>query len=310
MTSLGNHGGYSGAKLWRIRTNQGEYCLRQWPVRPTQAKHLEWVHQVLNQIAGQGFPARILPLPYLSTTGSTLVYARECPYELSNWLPGSADYRENPNPGRIESAATTLARFHIAAKTLGKQQIPGDKLRGMIQRQKLICELNQGLAQKIESLLENLPFSELGRQVLTFYRSLEPVISLRLKQISTYNFDQQVCIRDIWHDHLFFEGNDVSGIVDFGAMDFDHFGTDISRLFGSLFQNETESWSAGFDAYRAINELSDLELELIEVYDRSNTMLAGMNWLKWILTENRKFDSYLPIIKRMELLVQRMRDWV
>ena len=92
-------------------------------------------------------------------------------------------------------------------------------------------------------------------------------------------------------------------------MNFDHLGTDIARLFGSLFLNSSSDWEYGLAAYQSICELSDLELELIEVYDRSTTMLAGMNWLKWILIENRKFDSFMPIRKRIELLVRRMREW-
>ena len=31
LTSLGNHGGFSGARLWRLDTAGGSYCLKAWP---------------------------------------------------------------------------------------------------------------------------------------------------------------------------------------------------------------------------------------------------------------------------------------
>src|SRR3954468_11298880 len=29
--SLGNRGGFSGARLWRVRTERGDLCLKAWP---------------------------------------------------------------------------------------------------------------------------------------------------------------------------------------------------------------------------------------------------------------------------------------
>ncbi len=44
----------------------------------------------------------------------------------------------------------------------------------------------------------------------------------------------QPCIGDIWHDHILFLGDGVSGLVDFGGMRADTVAGDIARLLGSL----------------------------------------------------------------------------
>lgn len=31
LESLGNRGGLSGANLWRVRGEHGEFCLKRWP---------------------------------------------------------------------------------------------------------------------------------------------------------------------------------------------------------------------------------------------------------------------------------------
>ena len=39
---LGNHGGFSGARIWRTQTNRGDCCLKAWPPAGiTSARHRE-----------------------------------------------------------------------------------------------------------------------------------------------------------------------------------------------------------------------------------------------------------------------------
>ncbi len=62
----------------------------------------------------------------------------------------------------------------------------------------------------------------------------------------------QPCIRDVWHDHVLFVGDDVSGLVDFGAMQPDSVAADIARLLGSLAGDDRQAWTIGLAAYESV----------------------------------------------------------
>ena len=41
-----------------------------------------------------------------------------------------------------------------------------------------------------------------------------------------------LCIGDVWHDHILFEGDAVTGMIDFAAAKVDHVAADLARLLG------------------------------------------------------------------------------
>ena len=312
----GNNGGYSGARLWQVSSGDSQlFCLRRWPVGETYQRIL-FVHRILFFAAQQGFPPSLLPLPKRGENGpgkeggSIQSDGRGFFYELCPWLGGAADFDSRPSIQRVQAAAETLARLHLALSGFPVQGRTKSILPGVQKRLAFIEELDAGLFLKISQIGGGDSFGGLGLRICESYLRLAPALKAELIEMSSQAFSQQVCLKDIWHDHLLFEGEKVSGVIDFGAIGFDNVATDVSRLFGSLFQNDQELWKIGLEAYRSIRELSEAEMKLIEVYDRSTTMLAGLNWLRWILVENRKFESIVPIVKRMEKLAHRLSDWI
>ena len=316
---LGNHGGFSGAQLWKIRERAGERtcCLRRWPGGLEAKETLERIHSLLAQASRSGFDDRLLPRPLVNRSGKGVTRSGNHLFELTAWLPGQADYWNQPTDTRLRAAARTLAEFHAATgcSPAAKRREQESGLPGLRKRINFIRDLREGLLSRIEGELgKALPqplgwLREPGWQVLQHFKNLSPEIESRLQSMEKRPWSRQVCIRDIWHDHLLFEGSRVSGLVDFGAIGTDHVATDISRLFGSLFGSCSRHWEFALREYQAVSELLPPELELIVVYDRSTTMLAGLSWLKWILVENRTFETWLPIKQRLESLLKRMSDW-
>src|SRR4029079_8505162 len=96
----------------------------------------------------------------------------------------------------------------------------------------------------------------LARRFLATIPKLLPRAIGQLEPLSNIPLPVQPCIRDIWHDHVLFTGNDVTGIIDFGAMDVDTPATDVARLLGSLVGDDEPGWSAGVSAYSANRPLS------------------------------------------------------
>lgn len=313
IEALGNYGGFSGALIWKIVDPSGQrLCLRRWPVSH-QAQRTEFVHHVFRQAIRQGFDQQLLPLPLQTMDGADYVKIGSSLFELTRWLPGDASYWSAPSAEKLDSAATTLAKFHQSCRS-APVSYRRSGLGGILKRLELIDDFNRVTVGRVRGELAGNQIDdsicELAEPIIWHFEKLNQKIESQLSGLREIDFQQQVCIKDIWHDHVLFSGDRVSGIVDFGAIGVDSIATDISRLFGSLFQNSQKDWQTAIEAYQSVRELLTEELELIEVYDRSTTMLAGMNWLKWIFVEKRKFECFVPIRKRMELLLNRMCDWI
>jgi homoserine kinase type II len=127
---------------------------------------------------------------------------------------------------------------------------------------------------------------------------LEPLVDIRLPL--------QPCLRDIWHDHILFIGDELTGIIDFGAVDVDTPATDIARLLGSLVGDDHAGWQIGLAAYSAVRPLSPEETLAVFALDTSGTLLAGCNWIRWIYIGRRKFESEVQVIGRFQRILDRV----
>jgi Ser/Thr protein kinase RdoA (MazF antagonist) len=90
----------------------------------------------------------------------------------------------------------------------------------------------------------------------------------------------QPCLRDVWHDHVLFQGDTVTGLIDPSAARTDTVAADISRLAGSLIADDRRAWDLALDAYQGARPLSAAESALVGVLDRSGVLLSGMAWLE------------------------------
>src|SRR3954466_9640280 len=107
---VGNAGGWSGSRLWRIGDASGrELCLRRWPKEHPTKDRLRLIHDVLKIVSAE-LPIVACPLP--AGDGATFVEHGGHLWELSPWLPGVADYRSQPSHERLRAAVAILARFH------------------------------------------------------------------------------------------------------------------------------------------------------------------------------------------------------
>ena len=119
----------------------------------------------------------------------------------------------------------------------------------------------------------------------------------------------QPCIRDIWHDHVLFEGDRVSGLIDFGALRCDTVAGDVARLAESMAGDDFDQWQCAVDAYRAIRPLSDDELTLVQAFDRTAPLLAAINWIDWIFRSGRTFDDPAEVTCRVKKILSRFESF-
>src|ERR1700677_4178466 len=102
-----NHGGFSGARIWRVSGYNGPLCLKAWPVGFAPGQ-LAFVHEKM----ALAHPLHFVPRASPSRGGALAVTRANRLWDLTAWMPGKADFDANPSTARIERACAALAALH------------------------------------------------------------------------------------------------------------------------------------------------------------------------------------------------------
>jgi homoserine kinase type II len=114
---------------------------------------------------------------------------------------------------------------------------------------------------------------------------------------------------DVWHDHVLFTGDEVTGIIDYGAAKMDNVAADLARLLGSFIGDDVTMYEIGLDAYAAVRPLTDDERRLVPLLDRSGVVLGLANWLRQIFQQGCTMKNRTAVVDRIADLVQRAENW-
>ncbi|MBI3839216.1 MAG: phosphotransferase, partial [Planctomycetia bacterium] len=145
-----------------------------------------------------------------------------------------------------------------------------------------------------------------GRQLIALCATVGPKLLSSLQQAASLRVEIQPCIRDVWHAHVLFVDQEVSGIVDFGALRPENVAADIARLLGSLAADNATDWRRGLSAYQSMRPLSGDEQTLITAFDRSTVLMGGLQWLEWIYRQQRTFVSRAAVLCRVDEFLSRL----
>jgi Ser/Thr protein kinase RdoA (MazF antagonist) len=308
IESLGAAGGMSGAQFWRIESPQGTLVLRRWPGEHPSPERLRFIHRVLFHATERG--VSILPTPIRTATGESFVLFDGYLWELTPWMSGTADYERSPNKQKLGAAMTALATFHSSVSDfpiLGLPQVAGAP-PAIARRLSRLRELSRRGTNEFAQAINVDKWAELAPFARRFLDTI-PACLLRaiaeLAPLSNIALTVQPCIRDIWHDHVLFTGDEVTAIIDFGAMDIDTPATDVARLLGSLVGDDEAGWRAGVSAYSKVRPLSADEERAAKALDPSSAILAGCNWLRWTYVEGRQFEDHGQVVERFRRIVAR-----
>ena len=300
-------GGFSGAQIWRLTTPSGELCLRRWPPEHPSGERLQFIHSVLEHASEQGF--RLAAVPLRRTDGSPFVSLNGSLWELTPWLPGRPNFRPARLLEKLGAALRSLAEFHLAT-----ERFPGaggiSVSPTVLERQVYLDELIRGRAEQIGSHVRASVWPELehrARRIVRLFAGAAPSIAMELLQVNRFETPLQPCIRDVHDEHILFDDNRVTGLIDFGAMRIDSVAVDIARLLGSMAVDDPDAWSAGLTAYESVRPLSKNERRLILAFDRSSVLMSGMNWLKWIYVEGREFADTRAVLARIDEILWRLK---
>jgi Ser/Thr protein kinase RdoA (MazF antagonist) len=300
---LRNRGGFSGARLWRVPGPAGPLCLRAWPMPGPPPERLRHIHALMDAAARAGL--EFVPAVVRTVARESWVSHAGRLWDLTAWMPGRADFHDRPSVRRLEGACTALARLHAVWR---REDVPAGPCPAVRRRLDGAAEwaalVGSGWRPALSHADDPLtPWAErawrrLGVQL--------PRLSERLAPWSAVALPLQPCLCDVWHDHVLFEDDAVTGVVDYGSVKLDHVAADLARLLGSLVPDDPGRTAAGLEAYARLRPLSPREQALVAILDETGTVLAAANWLRWLYREGRRFDDRHAVARRLAELVVRL----
>ena len=287
LEPLGNRGGFSGARIHRLSCLRGVFCLRAGVAGETVSRVLAR-HALVGEARADKLDFVPVLIPALS--GSTVVERRGRCWELMQWMPGVADFHAAPSLTKLRAAAEAIARLHLVwgrHALSAVAECPGVRRR----------------LDAVNDLPRIDPFADPLQRELAFWL---PQVSAMLARMPRVGL--QPVLRDVWHDHLLFEGDRLTGLVDYDSLDFDSVAVDLARMLGSLIEDDEASWECALTAYRRLRPLSGDEERLARALDRAGAIAALANWHRWIATGER--DPASPHVReRVGRLVARVGRW-
>jgi homoserine kinase type II len=167
-----------------------------------------------------------------------------------------------------------------------------------------------GELDRLQQSLDPRRFPQLaaaGQEIVARVRRAAAALRDELREAVEVPVALQPCIRDIWHDHVLFTGDDVTGIVDYGALRVDSVAADLARLLGSFVEDDRDAWNVGLVAYQSVRPLTAQESMLLYAYDRANVLLSGLHWLQWVFCRGYTFADRRCVLQRVETNLRRLR---
>jgi len=286
-------GGFSGAKIWKISSGGQDFCLRRWPKPGPPPERLQGLRDLLQFIQNTGLP--VTPVPLLTPVESAVAEHAGRQWQLEPWHPGTADFHQSPRPERLREVCRVLRQWHLAAQRHSPQPEhqewfatrigPPEGLRRRLESwNDWERKFRPITAMRMYATMHLLDLPELQQLANQLQR-----VGANWKQNCLQLVEQPVplqpCLRDLWHDHVLWEGDTVTGLIDAGACHTDHVAADLSRLLGSLVGDDQEQWRAAIAAYG--DPAEPAFWQLLQTYDQSQVVLSAATWLQWLCVPTR-----------------------
>jgi homoserine kinase type II len=287
-----------------VESTVGTLCLRAWPPNGSFEERLTWIHQLMQQARGTAL--RFIPAVFVTDEGATWVRWESRLWEVTEWMPGQADYHAQPSRARLEAACTALARLHVAWSNNASAAGACPAVQRRLDQARQWTTL---LAAGWRPSFLATPVDLLAQRAWGLLGHWAGCVSRTLATWAMRTVPIQPCLADIWHDHVLFSGEQVTGLIDFGSMKMDHAAVDLARLLGSLVGDREAERRWGLDAYRRTRPLSWEDEALIAALDQTGVIVALMNWLRWLYWEQRHFEDLEAVHGRMKTLIERIERW-
>lgn len=297
--------GFSGATLFRLRSEVGEFALKFRPEHLPEG-HLRKIHALMERARLAGLT--IVPQVLKDRRNNSVFYWQGKAFDVCSWQPGAADFWSRPSPARLMAACGALAQMHRCWESVDPSfgPCPGveRRLHSFQRWANLRCQAELVILGKREPDAIQPWTGPAGELAARWQGPAEEA----LKRWRAAGFQAHPCLCDIWHDHVLFQEDKVAGIIDYDSVKWDHGAVDLARLLGSLVEDDEDVREMGLAAYHEVRALTPQERELVTVLDRTGAVAALTHWLRWLGGE-REITNRQAAGQRLAALVRRIGKW-
>lgn len=274
--------GLSEAKVYRIESLSSRYAMKRWPAS-THRERLSEIHAFQEHLAGCDVP--LVPGIVKWSNGDTLLEAEGVWWEISEWKPGAPlDRLGEINEDQLLQCAEALAMFHRRSESREAATLcaPGlqqraDGMRSAMRmegepRRRFLASISMRNGASDARLLEDL-----------HARAMD-VIPGTVELLQSLSQARNRCfwiLRDVWREHILFQDNRLSGVIDFGAARIDWPGLDLVRAFGTLMLESDPRWPAAVDRYLKRRPDASITLARLQAVHRASVALSALQWIDW-----------------------------
>ncbi len=222
-------------------------------------------------------------------------------------MAGAADLTAPPSSARLRRAFKGLAAFH---QRLAAERIEGLS-PGLRQRFEAVNQLELGGFDTLERAIErrrgrDLSNCDAAMLWIRLARTVAPQVREPLRQASSRTVMLQPCLRDARPEHFLFAGDQLSGLVDFGAMAVDSVVSDLARLMGEWLDDDKPAVRLALESYEQIRPLDAVETSLIGPFQSATALLIGERWIRWHFIEERDFDDRLAVTRGIARSIKQL----
>lgn len=313
----------SSALLYRVSTPAGDRLLKRHGQSTRAVSANAWwgsacrrSHQFQNHLAA--IEPRLVARLFAATDGKTLVHSRGCFWQLETWLAGAADFHQSPSEHRLVAAAKALARLHVVAASYSgadsffatrdeKPLIRHDLGLRLANCQKLLRGELEEMVRQLKPIPQS-PATALLSESLRLVAPQLPALANELAGACETTFDVKWILGDVREANILFAGAEVTGFVDLGSARKSIQAGDLARMLGSMVGDDRAKWLMGMAAYESVRPLPLAELRVMDLLRRSEVVLSGANWVRWLMPgEPLAAEADEQHWRRLAALVERLR---
>lgn len=300
VTPFHGGAGFSGSSIWKVDWNSQDYCLKQWPQDKPSVHTRQLISRVIPEVQRQGLP---IAVPQETNAGRRFLFFENRFWDLSPWVAGAPIKDRILTEAQLQSAMQWLARYHNLSSALMSEK---GKSTSLAYRLKLSQQLLDGQLDRLSGCEIAGLESGLAPLFISHARQKLPMLLQALEHYAHLEMMLLPALSDIWSDHVFFEADKVSGVIDFGAIKMDSACLDLARFLGSYGGHSDSVMRQGLEYYQMERVLGRNDVELVELYDRAYVVLAGIQWLIWLGPEQRVFKQMAIVNRHLKGLAQRI----